>query len=67
MSNAFIDPVVADIHAVRAEMLANAGGDIERLMQQVVKRQRKSKHQIITQPLRKRTEKIDEPERTRGS
>ena len=62
MSSAFEDSVVDGIHAVRAEMLANAGGDIEQLMRQVVERQHKSKHRIITQPLRKRTEKCDEPE-----
>ncbi len=50
------DPVVAEIHATRAAMLEAAGGDIGLLMQQVAERQRKSKHRIITQPLRHRTE-----------
>ncbi len=63
MSDNFDDPVVAEIHATRAAMLEAAGGDIRLLMQQVVERQRKSKHQIITQPLRHRTEQVDAPER----
>ena len=57
------DPVIAEIHATRAEMLEAAGGDIGLLMQQVAERQRKSKHRIITQPLRRRTEQIAEPDR----
>ena len=66
MSKTFDDPVVAGIHAVRAEMLANAGGDIENLMKQVVARQHASKHRVITQPFRKRREKSNEPEHTRS-
>jgi len=57
------DPVVAEIHATRAAMLEAAGGDIDLLMQQVAERQRKSKHRIITQPLRHRTEQIAEHDR----
>ncbi len=57
------DPVVAEIHATRAAMLEAAGGDIGLLMQQVAERQRKSKHRIITQPLRHRTEQNAEPDR----
>jgi len=67
MSDSFEDPVVADIHSVRAEMLSDAGGDIKELMQQVAERQRRSKHRIITRPLRKRTEQSDEPDRAAPS
>lgn len=57
------DPIVAEIHATRAAMLEVAGGDIGLLIQQVAERQRKSKHRIITQPLRHRTEQNAEPDR----
>ncbi len=57
------DPVVAEIHATLAAMLEAAGGDIGLLMQQVAERQRKSKHRIISQPLRHRIEQKDAPER----
>jgi len=57
------DPIVAEIHATRTAMLEAAGGDIGLLMQQVAERQRKSKHRIITQPLRHRTEQKNAPER----
>ena len=56
MSNTYDDPVVAEIHAIRAAMLQAAEGDIQLLMQQVAERQRRSKHRIITQPFRHRTE-----------
>jgi len=56
MSDPFIDPVVAEIHATRAAMLEAAGGDIGTLMQQVVERQNHSNHKIIREPLRKTTE-----------
>ena len=59
MSDKFEDPVVAEIHATRAAMLDAAGGDIRLLMQQVAERQRRSKHRIITQPFRDRTEQND--------
>jgi hypothetical protein len=51
----FEDPVVAEIHAIRAQLLANCGGDIEQLVQQSARRQRESAHPIITQPYRSRT------------
>jgi len=56
MPDKFEDPVVAEIHATRAAMLDAAGGDIRDLMRQVAERQRKSKHRIITRPLRNHTE-----------
>ena len=62
MSDEFDDPVVAEIHATRAAMLEAAGGDIHLLMQQVAERQRKSKHRIITQPLRQSTGQSVAPE-----
>ena len=59
----FDDPVVAEIHAVRAAMLEAAGGDIGLLMTQVAERQRESKRRIITQPFRNRTVPNDARER----
>ena len=53
MSDRFEDPVVAEIHAIRAAMLEAAGGDIRLLIKQVAERQRRSGHRIITQPLRR--------------
>jgi hypothetical protein len=35
MADALVDPVVAEVHAVRAAMLDAAGGDIAELMRQV--------------------------------
>ncbi len=40
-------------------MLEASGGDVYKLMQRVVERQRESKHQLITQPFRHRTEQTD--------
>ncbi len=59
MPDKFIDPIVAEIHAIRAAMLEAADGDIGLMMQQVAERQRKSKHRIITRPFRERTEPRD--------
>ena len=44
------DPVVAEIHAIRAKMLADCGGDHEKLMQQVRERQKTSGRKIIAAP-----------------
>lgn len=63
MTEQFDDPVVAEVHAVRAAMLEAADGDIGVLMQQVAERQRKSQRRIITQPFRNRTEQNDARER----
>jgi hypothetical protein len=64
----FDDPVVAEIHATRARMLADCNGDIEQLMRQVATRQRASGHPVIMTPFRKRTEQSGQPEppKTRG-
>ena len=67
MPEKFDDPVVAEIHATRAAMLASAGGDIQVMMEQVAERQRKSRHRIITQPMRNRTEPSIEPKPTAQS
>jgi len=56
MSEAFVDPVVAEIHATRAAMLKATGGDIAELMRQVADRQQRSDRRIIREPLRKREE-----------
>ncbi|HEY2415244.1 MAG TPA: hypothetical protein VGI40_23580 [Pirellulaceae bacterium] len=51
MSSPFIDPVVAEIHAHRQELLDAAGGDVRVLMQQAAERQNRSNHLIIREPL----------------
>ena len=44
------DPVVAEIHAIRAQMLAECGGDHHKLMEQVRERQRASGRKVIPAP-----------------
>jgi len=44
------DPVVAEIHAIRAQMLADCDGDHQKLMEQVRERQRASSRKIIASP-----------------
>ncbi len=44
------DPVVAEIHAIRAEMLAECGGDHRKLMEQVDEHERASGRKIIPVP-----------------
>ena len=63
MSDRFVDPVVAEVHATRAAMLEAAGGDVTELMRQVADRQQRSHRQIIREPLRNRTEQSDARER----
>ena len=63
MSSKFVDPVVAEVHAIRASMLEETGGDIAELMRQVVNHQQQSDRQIIREPFRKRTEQTDARER----
>jgi hypothetical protein len=50
------DPVVGEIHAIRAKMLADCGGDPHKLMQQVRDRQKASGRQIISRPSAARRE-----------
>lgn len=52
MSDKFVDPVVAEVHANRAAMLDAAAGNVETMMQQVADRQQLSSRQIIREPLR---------------
>lgn len=59
MSDKFVDPVVAEIHATRTAMLEAVGGDVTELMRQVADRQQHSNRQIIRKPLRNRTEQSD--------
>ncbi len=56
------DPIVAEIHAIRAAMLDECDGDIKELMRRVAERQKHSGHEIITQPLRNRTKQADATE-----
>jgi hypothetical protein len=44
------DPVVAEIHAIRAKMLEECGGDHQKLMQRVYEHQRTSGRRIIPAP-----------------
>ena len=59
MSDRFIDPVVAEVHAARAAMLEAAGDDIAELMRQVAERQQRSDRRIIREPLARRVEPAD--------
>ena len=62
MAEKFVDPIVAEIHAVRTAMLEAVNGDAAELMRQVADRQERSHRQIIREPLRKRTEQMRAPE-----
>ena len=44
------DPVVAEIHAIRAQMLAECGGDYEKFLEGVRERQRASGRKVIPAP-----------------
>jgi hypothetical protein len=63
MSDKFVDPVVAELHATRAAMLEAVGGDVTELMRQVADRQQHSTHQIIRKPFRNCPEQADARER----
>jgi hypothetical protein len=55
MSSPFVDPVVAEVHAIRQAMLKAAGGDVGVLMQQVADRQSRSTHVIVRGNLAQQT------------
>lgn len=58
------DPIVAEIHAIREKMLANCGGSMEKLMEQVRANQAAqvaAGRKIITEPLRRQTETTPAP------
>jgi len=63
MSDRFVDPVVAEIHANRAAMLQAAGGDIVELMRQVAERQERSGRRVIRAPRGDRMGLASEAER----
>ncbi len=44
------DPVVAEIHAIRAKMLNDCGGDHRKLMEQVRAREIASAREVISAP-----------------
>jgi hypothetical protein len=44
------DPVVAEIHAIRAKMLADCDGDHRRLMEQIRAHEAASDRQVIAPP-----------------
>jgi hypothetical protein len=59
------DPVVAEIHAIRAQMLAECGGDFDRLMEQVAEHERAAEasgREVIPPP--PATPRMTEPTRT---
>lgn len=47
------DPIVEEVRAVRARLLANAGGDIEKLARRLREEQASSGHPVVTLPPRK--------------
>ena len=51
----YVDPVVAEIHAIREKMLADCDGDHQKLMQQVRVRQNASERKIILAPVHARS------------
>lgn len=61
MSERFVDPVIEEIHATRAAMLAAAGGDIAKWMRQVIHRQETSNRVVIRKPLRDKTGESHQP------
>ena len=67
MSDEIRDPIVAEIHAIRQEMLAEAGGDIDKLMEGVIERQRQSSHRVITTPFKERRAKAAVLDESRSS
>jgi hypothetical protein len=46
----FEDPVVAEIHAIRAEMLAECGGDHRQLMERVDDHEKATGRKLIPAP-----------------
>jgi hypothetical protein len=67
MPDRFIDPVVAEIHAIRAALLEAAGGDISVLIRQVADRQEHSRRRVVREPLRNRAEQSVPLERRNGA
>ena len=61
------DPVVAEIHAIRAKMLDDCGGDHRNLMEQVRAREIASARKVISAPpppmVARSTEQGAEPDR----
>ena len=49
-SSRFEDPVIAEIHAVRAQMLAECGEDYQKFMERLRERQRASGRKVIPAP-----------------
>lgn len=44
------DPVIAEMHAIRAKMLADCGGDHRKLMEQVRARERAADRKVVPAP-----------------
>ncbi len=65
------DPVVAEIHAIRAKMLADCGGDHRKLMEQVRAREESADRKVIVAPpapsVARSTEQSDAAERRASS
>ena len=50
MTNLPPDPVIEEVHAVRAQMLAEAGGDLKTLLAGIARRQRLSDRPVRQPP-----------------
>lgn len=44
------DPIVAEVRKARQEILASFGGDMERMFRDIMARQEKSGHPLVSEP-----------------
>lgn len=59
----YSDPVVAEIHAIRQQLLDDCGGDVAEFRRRIRDRQAASGHEVVSGPLEKSTEQSDATER----
>lgn len=57
------DPVVAEIHAIRQALLDECGGDVDEYRKRARSHQAASGREIVTSPLKRRTEQSGVRER----
>lgn len=62
----YSDPVVAEIHAIRQQLLDDCGGDVAEFRRRIRDRQAASGHKVVSGPLQKSTEQSDAMERPAG-
>jgi hypothetical protein len=55
----YADPVVAEIHEVRRRLLEASGGDVAEFRRRLRERQKASGREIVSGPVKKRTEPRD--------